>query len=437
MLKEDIQKQIIAAKQDAHDETIWGKPANDIITGIGNNSGVRPQRAIWEMVQNARDVAASKAKTDIIFERQHNNFIFQHNGIPFTNKTLEALILQTSSKARNDSVQVGQYGTGFLTTHKLGLKFLLSGSVQLLEGQPLFHHFTDFLVDRSSTDKKQMRDSLKKQIETTEEWARNPDIKNYPSSSTTFRYIQEHDVEKTNTKEAFNAATTLAPYVIALNPCINSISFIDKIEDRKETYTRKSTETITTSNLYNVVKITIEKCITECHDFTVLMLQSNEFVKENGEPKVIVILPLREQKGTTIAFALRKDIPNLFIYLPLLGTEQWGLNFILHSPLFTCDKDSRDSLRFIGNGQNNDADAERNKEIVQLADVIISHYITKNLSNIQDCMYLAKVAFNIHNSDEALANYYKYLQSSWVKSMNLCLLYSQIKVRYPLRTQRS
>ncbi|MFK2240056.1 hypothetical protein ACIXKS_19105 [Bacteroides fragilis] len=47
-MEEDIQKQIIAAKEEAHDETIWGKPANDIITGIGNNSGVRPQRAIWE-----------------------------------------------------------------------------------------------------------------------------------------------------------------------------------------------------------------------------------------------------------------------------------------------------------------------------------------------------------------------------------------------------
>lgn len=112
---------------------------------------------------------------------------------------------------------------------------------------------------------------------------------------------------------------------------------------------------------------------------------------------------------------MSKDVPNLFIYLPLLGTEQWGLNFIFHSPLFTCDKDSRDSLRFVGNGQNNDVDAERNKGIIQLADVIVSHYITENLSNIQDCMYLAKVAFNLHNSDEALANYYKSLQSSWVK----------------------
>lgn len=412
-MEEDIQQQIIKAKEDAHDEAIWGKPANDIITGIGNNSGVKPQRAIWEMVQNARDVALN-AKANIVFERQHNCFIFQHNGISFTNSTLEALILQTSSKVRNESVQVGQYGTGFLTTHKLGLKFTLSGSVQLLENKPLFHHFSDFLIDRSFIDKKQMCDSLKRQIEITEEWARNPTIVNEPSSLTKFCYIQEHEVEKTNTKEAFKASSALAPYVIALNPCVNSISFIDNVEDCKESYTRKSTEIIRKCDFYNVVKITIEKCKTGSCDFTVLMLQSKETVEESGEPKVIVILPIKEQEGKSVAFALLKDVPNLFIYLPLLGTEQWGLNFILHSPLFTCDKDSRDSLRFVGNGQNNDADAERNKEIIQLADDIISHYLTENISNIQDCMYLARVAFNLHSSDETLANYYKNLQSSWV-----------------------
>lgn len=414
MADSTLQEQIIKAKEEAHDETIWGKPANDIITGIGNNSGVKPQRAIWEMVQNARDVA-SDAKADVRFIRKVDTFVFQHNGISFTNKTLEALILQTSSKVRNDSVQVGQYGTGFLTTHKLGLKFDLAGSVQLLEDKPLYHHFSGFLVDRSSTDKKLMRNRLKKQIKQTEEWAKSPTIVDHPASLTTFRYIQEHEVEKTNTKEAFSTSPTLAPYVIALNPCLHSISFVDEVDGYKESYTRKSKENINACDLYNIVKVTITKYKARNEDYTVLMLQSKEKDEESGEPKVIVILPIKEQESVSVAFALPKDIPNLFIYLPLLGTEQWGLNYILHSPLFTCDKDSRDSLRFVGNGQNNDSDAERNKEIVQLADVIISHYITSNLNNIKDSKYLAKVAFSLHGSDEMLSGYYKGLQKSWVE----------------------
>ena len=412
---EDIQKQILREKEAAHDETIWGKPANDIITGIGNNSGVKPQRAIWEMVQNARDVALD-SKVDITFERHHDCFIFQHNGIPFTNSTLEALILQSSSKARNDSIQVGQYGTGFLTTHKLGLKFLLSGSLQLLEDRRLFHNFSDFLVDRSSTDKKQIIDNLKKQIAETEEWANNPSIVEKPSPLTTFRYIQEHEVERENAKDAFKASSAIAPYVIALNPSVNSISFIDAVDDCKESYIIKRKEIIKEFDLYRVVKITIEKCTTKSDDFIVLMLQSKKVAVEGSEePKVTIILPFKEKDGRYVAFDLSKDVPNLFIYLPLLGTEQWGLNYIFHSPLFTCDKDTRDSLRFVGNGQNNDADAERNKEIIQLADSIISHYIDENLSDIQDGKYLAKVAFNSYSGNEALNNYYRHLHRSWVE----------------------
>ena len=38
-------------------DTMWGKPANDIITGISNNSTVPANRSIWELVQNARDVS--------------------------------------------------------------------------------------------------------------------------------------------------------------------------------------------------------------------------------------------------------------------------------------------------------------------------------------------------------------------------------------------
>lgn len=413
-MEKDKLDQIRQAKKLAHDEAIWGKPANDIITGIGNNSGVKPQRAIWEMVQNARDVALD-FKVDIKFERHPDRLIFQHNGIPFTNSTLEALILQTSSKARNDSAQVGQYGTGFLTTHKLGLKFLLSGSVQLLEGESLFYNFNDFLVDRSSNDKKQMIDCLKRQIEITKDWAEHPNIEDTPSPLTTFCYIQEYEVEKTNTKEAFNSSSVLAPYVIALNPSVNSISFVDHVDECKETYTRKRTEILKDCNLYRVVKTTVEKCKTEINDFSVLMLQSKEAVEGSGEPKVTVILPFKEKDGKYVAFDLSKEIPNLFIYLPLLGTEQWGLNYIFHSPLFTCDKDSRDSLRIVGNGQNNNADAERNKEIIQLADSIISHYIDENLSDIQDSKYLAKVAFNSHGGEEAQNNYYRHLHCSWVE----------------------
>ena len=68
-------------------ETIWGKPANDIITGINNNSIVPANRSIWELVQNARDVSYEGCKAEIRFIRKDNEFVLLHHFIKKTQKT--------------------------------------------------------------------------------------------------------------------------------------------------------------------------------------------------------------------------------------------------------------------------------------------------------------------------------------------------------------
>ena len=50
---ESLKDQIVNEAEESFAETMWGKPANDIITGISNNSAIPADRAIWELVQNA------------------------------------------------------------------------------------------------------------------------------------------------------------------------------------------------------------------------------------------------------------------------------------------------------------------------------------------------------------------------------------------------
>ena len=107
MTEAEYLESVQRSKNEAHEETMWGKPARDIVTGIGNNNGVAPVRAIWELVQNARDVTSNGRRAKIVFTRKENELVFQHDGIPFTHKTIEALILQTSSKVSSNNVQVG------------------------------------------------------------------------------------------------------------------------------------------------------------------------------------------------------------------------------------------------------------------------------------------------------------------------------------------
>lgn len=161
-------------------ETIWGKPANDIITGISNNSTVPANRSIWELVQNARDVSYEGGKAQIRFIRKENEFVFEHNGQPFDRKSIQSLILQTSSKVRNDIVKVGQYGTGFLTTHKFGLRFKLEGALKVVQDKNLYYNFgkddEEFIIDRSFTEKKDLSLAIQRQIDKEQAWGNDLSI---------------------------------------------------------------------------------------------------------------------------------------------------------------------------------------------------------------------------------------------------------------------
>ncbi len=53
---------------------MWEGYANDILTGLQKNPGVQPDRPIWELVQNARDVAYENKKAKIVFIRKQDHF---------------------------------------------------------------------------------------------------------------------------------------------------------------------------------------------------------------------------------------------------------------------------------------------------------------------------------------------------------------------------
>lgn len=401
-------------------KTMWNKPASDIITGINNNSNVQPNRAIWELVQNARDVSHEGGKAEIIFTRRLNEFEFQHNGQPFTRESLQGLILQTSSKVRHDIVQVGQYGTGFLTTHKFGLRFNLYGSLQLLKGR-CFYNFNEFEIDRSSNDTEILSGKLYDQIELTQKWGE--DVSTHmtsPAKYTRFVYMHDYEIEKQYVKAAFEKSPELAPYVLALNKHIQSITFSDEVADTKEifSYVRTELEYEAENIMVSGVQILHNGNIN-----TLYLLQSKKLIEEKTkESKVTIILPVKKNpNGVYEIFSFSEHTPQLYLYLPLLGSTQWGLNYQIHAPHFTCDKDTRDTLLFVGNGQNNDYLAEKNQELIKIANSLIREYLDLNYSTFVNPKYLAKVNFNV-NLPEKLSLYYQSLQKEWVsyyESLNL------------------
>lgn len=410
-----------AIKKEADDqlaETMWGKPANDIITGIANNSSVPANRAIWELVQNARDVSKVEERAKVLFIRRPYEFVFQHNGQPFDRKSIQSLILQTSSKVRNDIVKVGQYGTGFLTTHKFGLQFHIKSSLDLKHGN-YFYNFgveKDFLIDRSSKDKIILSKAIKDAIDISQQWG--VDAKHWnttPLDETVFTYIHHHQIERDNVAEAFKKSVALVPYVLSLNPLLQSMIFTDEVENIIDVYEHISTIHKDAFGDTLMEQVTIRRNCNETEStIQILLLKSKSQLTENTrESKVTVILPYVSINGTESIVQLSEDKPQLYLYLPLLGTEKWGWNFIIHSPSFTCDKDTRDSLLFVGNGQNNDDQANNNKQLIQLAGGIIKEFITHQLTNYKDRKHFGRINF-LADGNEKLKAYYTKLQTEWV-----------------------
>lgn len=417
---ENLKNQIDKEAEDSLAETMWGKPANDIITGISNNSSVPANRAIWELVQNARDVSRVGKKAIIRFIRKEKEFVFEHNGQPFDRKSILALILQTSSKVRHDIVKVGQYGTGFLTTHKFGLRFKLRGSLKVASDKEIFYNFgvnNDYIIDRSSRDKKVMSSAIQTQVKTEQKWGSELQQLSYnPLEHTVFTYLHDYDIEKDNVKEAFQKSPKLAPYVLALNPLISQISFEDEIDQTYVKYSIINKERIWDNGHIEVEKITIEQTNQPDYLYLYLLKSLTELDEQTNESKVTVILPWTSRSATGLTldyYELSNDLPQLYLYLPLLGTEDWGWNYIVHAPSFTCDKDTRDALLFVGNGQNNDDQAEQNRKLIVLAGSLIKEYLSSNLSQIDERKYLGRVNF-LPAPQERLKAYYGELQKEWV-----------------------
>lgn len=86
---------------------------------------------IWELLQNARDVANRYSKKDfeVRLFLKNNIFIFEHTSGPFTPDDVYNLINSKSEKIEEQNKNVGEFGSGFLVTHVLSSVVSVQGWV--------------------------------------------------------------------------------------------------------------------------------------------------------------------------------------------------------------------------------------------------------------------------------------------------------------------
>lgn len=370
---------------------------------------IAPHRAIWELVQNACDLAP---KCEVTIDYSDNGFSFSHNGKPFTTSTLISLIKQVSNKGdetKNESesddigisdrpVEVGKFGTGFITTHSFGRIFSIDS---LLELDSKFIGIENFRIDRSPTTWKPLSQNLlaqEEQVYRLIDTGSAVDLQGAPK--TTFRFNPRDVNEFGAIKNSSSHLSDYFPIVLALNKSLTGVTILD---DNKEIVYKMGKRT--KQDGYFVTEIISDK-----------LIQVYSIVDEQN--KIEVILPLTEgHKATTIPI----NIAKLFLFYPLIGTEQLGINFIIHSEYF-YPTEPRDGIYLAEDNTQVKDYEKKNKEIIDIASELIFDFVKTNGPTISDPLHLAKASFTTNTGYKLLDEYYTKLKTKWTLCFNECEL---------------
>ena len=364
--------------------------ADKLIQGFEKLDESHAKRAIWELFQNAIDISENG---EIIIELNDDCVIFKHNGKPFTTNTLSCLIKQVSSKnIQKNEDEVGQYGTGFITTHSFGKKILISGS---LKEDGYYIPIENFEIDRVAQNADpEMIDKLLIQQKKVFDLVEKGQLKQECNQFTTFSYQTTSNLEKQNAENAIDSLSIILPYVMMINNKIQTVKVYDK--NRVETIYQKG-EIINDDDLI-ITHINI--------DHSVKKIFSIHSEKEN----LTIILPLSEKDNAVI---LDKNLSKLFLFYPLIGTENFGFNYLIHSNQF-APTEPRDGIHLKSKNEQVQEKEEHNRLLLERASELIGDFAKKYCLTIQNPQYLADINFNTEIQNILLSDYFKELRNAWV-----------------------
>ncbi len=130
-----------------------------ILDQVRDDAEKSNRRWVWELMQNAKDVANAFGRVSIEIRLTDDALTFAHNGNPFHVEHITGLIQQVSSKISDSSDEeiTGKFGTGFISTHLLSSVIDVQGVVQREAGA---HRKFTVCLDRSGTTSEELLDSI-------------------------------------------------------------------------------------------------------------------------------------------------------------------------------------------------------------------------------------------------------------------------------------
>ena len=379
----------------------------DIITGIGKLTSDSYQRAIWELVQNARDESASMVKIEL----HKNDFVFKHNGQAFDNKGLGSLIMQNSAKRSTDDTKVGQYGTGFMITHIFNHVVHIDGTFDDKDknGKHIaYYPINHFEINRDAATPEELLEKMTTALDAALAIHKGQFISE-KREWTVFTY--KVDEEKTRVlDEHLNQIIRHIPIVLILNKTIKEISISSDISCIQQSFSLGE-----------------EMCNEPINGIANWrLLEQNVSLTTKGGEERVAIRSIQSESGNDVIIIPPypgclgdiREMPSLFLNFPLLGTEQFGVNFIFHSSDF-CPVEERNGIMTPHKSAQYPQKHQKNKEaFIRMCEVLFAYYANpSNAENLpMDCCRVEFVNNNILD-DEVLTNFYMELQQMWAEQI--------------------
>jgi len=320
--------------------------ANKIFTGIRElKYEYAEKRAIWELFQNALDTVAENGVIHI--SHTDKGLLFKHNGRPFKDDEFGGLIKQFSvGKSYGDNTdKLGQYGTGFISTHVYGKQITVNGSIQTDDGN--YKRLTDFNLDRNADTVDELTDKLLSQDYYIEELCDNASVSEQePLPYTTFEY-KASKVNHDHIVAMLDYIETILPFIFCFNDKLSTVVLSNS--EGEKIYKRNPS-----GNLATHININGE-------------IQIVSFIEDDNK-QVKVVLP-----GNIVLQA----VPKLFLFYPLMETNANGINFIIHARDFKPNKE-RDFLHLDPSNDELVIDVNRNQKLLEIGYQLVINEIQHN-----------------------------------------------------------
>jgi len=364
------------------------------------------RRWIWELMQNAKDVENRFGDVIIDIELNDNEFIFKHNGDPFTVDNLTALIQQVSSKPADSSEEntTGKFGTGFITTHLLSEIIKVKGVIH--ERNEIPKRFK-IKLDRSGETSDDLIPSIE---EAMEEISNIEDENQFPTHN---RYIEEREEQDTDTEFIYplinqearkSAKAGLKDLKVTLPPTLIFVEKIKKVQIQNfqlgsiGEFKLSKLESIGDDIRLAEVRYT-DKTKKEISRINFLLFDTNE-------------ISLAAKIDNTSKYKLQEiDSNQPFLYrdFPLIGTEKFHLPFVVNgNHLEPTEK--RDGVFLNSNTSKSKHNKKIIEEVFEASKKFVKALIQRGAKNLYQ---VALSRLPDYNFESTTKEWYKKVQSDY------------------------